>query len=91
MKRISLDEYRNDRVLDLMSEFFVQETKAKKMAGNGDNFLDCHDQQMRAAHIAFEIEDEGLMGLAKEVYPWQKDLLNEYLQIYREFQRGDKI
>ena len=91
MAKISFDENRNNRTVDLMSQFFVYETKARELAKNGGNFIDVHEWQIQAANVIHDVDEEGLLHIAKEMYSWEKETINEYLEIYDEIQSGVKI
>lgn len=88
MAKISFDENRNNRTVDLMSQFFVYETKARELAKNGGNFIDVHEWQIQAANVIHDVDEEGLLHIAKEMYSWEKETINEYLEIYNEIQSG---
>ncbi len=91
MARISLDEFRTNRVEDLMNQFFFYENKVRELAGNGERFTTVLEWQKQAADIIHDVDDEGLLHLAKDMYPWEKDTIKSYLEIYDEIQSGVKL
>lgn len=91
MARISLDEFRTNRMEDLMNQFFFYENKARELGGNGGNFIAVHEWQIQAANVIHDVDDEGLLHLAKDMYPWEKDTIKNYLEIYDQRQRGVKL
>ena len=90
-KKTTYTDLVEDRIINLMSEFAVYETKARKLAGAGAKFKEVVVWQEKAANIAHEIDDEGLLYKVYELYSWEKENVHKYLEIYKEFQSGVKI
>ena len=91
MSKVSLEERRQDRMDDLMNKFFEYEKGARDLAGDGGKFVDVHKWQIKAADVIHALDEEGILHLAKEEYPWEVDKINEYLEIYDEIQSGVKL
>jgi hypothetical protein len=88
MPKISLKEYRINRVEALMDEFYKASEYSKALACAGHSFMEIHKAQLIAGDIVNIIDDEGIMYLAEELYPEQKENMKNYLDIYREAQEG---
>lgn len=89
--KLSLEQLQKKRAEGLMYDFFEYENKWKEAIAKGKNFLDCHDIQIVAADIIGELEDAGLLHIAKEMYPHEKEVIEQWLECYREIQSGVKI
>ena|ERR1700752_2346839 len=83
MAQFNYDEVRTNRTIDLMSEFFVYDNKCTDSI-HSSSFLDVHEWQIKAANIIHDLDEEGLLDKAKELYPWEKDTIQEYLECYKE-------
>lgn len=84
MAQFNYDEVRTNRTIDLMSEFFVYDNKFTASIHSNSSFLDVHEWQIKAANIIHDLDEEGLLDKAKELYPWEKDTIQEYLECYKE-------
>ncbi len=91
MKKVTLDNYRTDRMIDLMSEFFEYDNKFRVAVNRGDSFIDCHEWQIHASNVIHTLNEEGLLSKAKEMYSWEAPTINEYLEIYNEIKAGVRI
>lgn len=91
MAKISFEEHRKERVTDLMNKFFEYHKKYSDAVGNGGRFVDVHEWQILAANVIHDVDEEDLLYLAKEEYPWEVNMINEYLEIYEEIKSGVRI
>lgn len=91
MKKISFDENRRNRTEELMHQFFEYENKFREAVHGGGSFVDVHEWQIHAANVIHEVDEEGLLHIAKDMYSWEKETIKEYLEIYNEIQSGVRI
>ena len=91
MKKISLDEFRKEKVTDLMNQFFDYDNQFKNAIGAGGLFIDVHEWQIKACDVIHEIDESGWLHIAKEMYPHEVEMINDYLLCYEEIKSGVRI
>ncbi len=91
MARINIQEFRRNRTEDLLNIFFKHSDKAKQMAGDGHNFINVHEEQIHAANVIHDLDEQGLLEVAEELYPWERDTMRDYLEVYNEISNGVRI
>ena len=84
MAKISLKDYRKDRVNELMDKFLEETTLATSMTCAGYKFIETHRVHMKAAEIIHDMEQEGLLYDAEELYPEHREKMQTFLDIYEE-------
>lgn len=91
MAKINLQEYRTNRVDDLMNKFFEYHKKFSDAVAQGGHFIDVHEWQIKAANTIHDVDEEDLLHMAKEMYPWEINMIEEYLEMYDEIKSGVRI
>ena|SRR5260221_8132527 len=85
------EERQQNRTTDLMNQFFDYDNKWRDSIKRGEFFLDCHEWQILAANVIHDIDEEGLLHIAKEMYPYEVETINDWLLCYEEIASGAKI
>ena len=88
MAKINVNDYRKDRTHILMDTIVEYATLAKSLTCAGYKFEQVHEAQLVAADIVGSLDDEGLLDLAEELYPWEVTHLQDYMEIYNEISNG---
>ncbi len=90
MAKMTLAVYRRERTEYLMDKFAEHADHAKSLTCAGYSFLQVHDAQIHAANVWNEMNEEGLLDVAVELYPQEYERLMDYKEMYREISTGVK-
>ena len=91
MAKINIQDFRRNRTESLMDRFFSSVITVNTMCDAGYRFKEVLPFQQRAADIMHDLDEEGLLDIAEELYPCERDTMKEYLEIYNEIANGVKV
>jgi len=90
-KKMTLSVLRSERAENLMDKFLTHADHAKNLVCAGYKFVEVRKEQLKAAQAWGDLNEEGLLDVAVEIYPQEKERLMDYKEIYCEFKTEESL